>query len=98
MAMKYLPQPMSEKESSDVEMLVRKSHERIKNYFRNDFEYDRLPVPRSNEFLRQHISEELSLCVLYVDLIGSTRMSSKLSPDILSFIIRSFCQEMAYII
>ncbi len=98
MAMKYLSQPMSEKESSDTEILVRKSHERIKSYFRNDFVYDRLPVPRSNEFLRQHISEELSLCVLYVDLIGSTRMSSKLSPDIMTFIIRSFCQEMAYII
>jgi len=68
---------MSEKESSDVEILVRKSHERIKSYFKNDFVYDRLPVPRSNEFLRQHISEKLSLCVLYVDLIGSTQLTSK---------------------
>jgi len=76
---------VSKEESSDAKILVRKSHERIKSYFKNDFVYEQLPVPRSNEFLRQHISEKLSLCVLYVDLIGSTQMSSKLSPDILSF-------------
>jgi len=44
MAMKYLPQPMSEKESSDAQILVRKSHERIKSYFKNDFVYEQLPV------------------------------------------------------
>ena len=32
--MKYLPQPMSEKESSDTEMLARKSHERIKSFLK----------------------------------------------------------------
>lgn len=89
---------MELKEDSDVEILIKKSKERIKKYFENNFEYDQLPVPRSNEFLRQHISEQLPMFVLYVDLIGSTKMSSKLSPDVLSFIIRSFCQEMAYII
>ncbi len=77
MAMKYFPQPMSEKESSDAQILVRKSHDRVKSYFKNDFEYDRLTVPRSNEFLRQHISEELSLCVLYVDLIRSVNRTMK---------------------
>jgi class 3 adenylate cyclase len=98
MVMKYFLQPMSEKESSEVEILIKNCQERIKSYFENEFEYNQLPVPRSNEFLRQHISEKLPLFVLYVDLIGSTQMSSTLSPDILTFIIRAFCQEMAYII
>ena len=84
--------------NSKVETLIKKSKKRIKNYFENKFEYTQLPVPRSNEFLRRHISEQMPLFVLYVDLIGSTKMSSKLTPDILSFILRSFCQEMAYII
>ncbi len=84
--------------NSKVETLIKKSKKRIKNYFENKFVYNQLPVPRSNEFLRRHISEQMPLFVLYVDLIGSTKMSSKLTPDILSFIIRSFCQEMAYII
>lgn len=78
--------------------LIRKCQNRVKNYFNNGFEYNALPIPRSNDFLRKHDSEKMPMFVLYVDLIGSTKMSFELSPDALSIIIRSFCQEMAGVI
>lgn len=36
--------------------------------------------------------------VLYADLVGSTKMSAELSPDTLNVIIRTFSQEMSYVI
>ncbi len=86
------------KEISEIESLSKKSSKRIKRYFDNDFEYNQLPVPRSNEFLRKHISHKLPMFVLYADLIGSTKLSSELYPDELTMIIRGYCQEMAYLI
>ncbi len=86
------------KDISEIESLSKKSSKRVKRYFNNDFEYNQLPVPRSNEFLRKHISHKLPMFVLYADLIGSTKLSSKLFPDELTMIIRGYCQEMAYLI
>lgn len=40
----------------------------------------------------------MKMFILFVDLGGSTKMSSELSPDALAKIIRIFSQEMAYII
>lgn len=87
-----------QKEASEIQTLIKNCRERLIRYFDNDFKYIQLPVPNSNKFLRKHISEKLPMFVLYVDMIGSTKMSSNMSPDELSTIIRSFCQEMACII
>lgn len=62
------------------------------------FEYNHLVIARSNRFLRRHDSKKMRMFVLFVDLAGSTRMSSELSPDVFGKIIRLFSQEMAYVI
>jgi len=57
-----------------------------------------LVVAKSDSFLRKHASQRLDFVVVYVDLVGSTKMSTELTPDLLSKIITVFSQEVAYVI
>ncbi|MGY5149921.1 MAG: adenylate/guanylate cyclase domain-containing protein [Candidatus Nitrosopumilus sp. bin_68KS] len=74
------------------------SKKRVKKSLDGDFAYHHLALSRSNNFLRKHDSERLPMYVMFVDLVGSTKMSANLSPDILNVIIRTFSQEMANVI
>lgn len=82
----------------EVEKIIKKCQKRVQNTFNGKSHYRSLPVPRSNEFLRKHISEKHEMCVLFVDMVGSTKMSGDLNPDNLSLIVRAFCQEISFII
>ncbi|MGH2613036.1 MAG: adenylate/guanylate cyclase domain-containing protein [Rhabdochlamydiaceae bacterium] len=88
---------ISNKEQSKLESCIKKCKKRITHSLDRDFEYHHLAIARSNKFLRRHTSKKMKMFVLFVDLGGSTRMSSELSPDVLARIIRLFSQEMAYI-
>lgn len=89
---------LNNKEQSKIESCIKKSRKRITHSLDKDFEYHHLAIARSNKFLRRHDSEKMKMFVLFVDLGGSTKMSSELSSDVLAKIIRLFSQEMAYII
>jgi adenylate cyclase len=78
--------------------IVKESQKRIKKALVEGFEYHHLAVAKSDEFLRKHTSQKLDFAVIYVDLVGSTRMSTELSPDFLSKIVTVFCQEVSYVI
>lgn len=78
--------------------MIKKSQERIQKSLERGFLYHHLALAHSNEFLRKHDSERLPMFVLYVDLVGSTKMSEDLKPNALEVIIRTFSQEMSYII
>lgn len=82
----------------DIEKIIKRCQKRVQGTLDGKFNYRSLPVPRSNKFLRKHFSEKHEMFVLFVDMIGSTKMSSELTPDNLSIIIRAFCQEIASII
>jgi len=77
---------------------IAKSKARIKKSLEKGFLYHHLALERSEKFLKKHDSERLPMFVLYVDLVGSTKMSSDLNPDSLNVIIRTFSQEMSYVI
>jgi hypothetical protein len=70
--------------------IVKESQKRIKKSLIKGFEYDHLVVAKSDRFLRKHVYQKLDLAVIYVDLVGSTRMSTELTPDFLSKIITVF--------
>ncbi|MFQ5475505.1 MAG: adenylate/guanylate cyclase domain-containing protein [Nitrosopumilus sp.] len=74
------------------------SKKRVKKAIDANFEYHHLALSRSKKFLRKHDSDRLPLFVLYVDLVGSTKMSVDLSPKTLNVIIRTFSQEMSYVV
>lgn len=78
--------------------MIKKSQTRITKSLDSGFLYHHLALARSEKFLRKHDSERLPMFVLYVDLVGSTKMSSELEPDVFSTLIRIFSQEMAYVI
>jgi adenylate cyclase len=91
---------MRRKRATPFEMgdIVKESQKRIKKALVEGFEYDHLVVAKSDQFLRKHTSQKLDFAVIYVDLVGSTRMSTELTPDFLSKIITVFSQEVAYVI
>jgi adenylate cyclase len=78
--------------------IVKESQKRIKKALVEGFEYHHLAIAKSEQFLRKHTSQKLAFTVMYVDLVGSTRMSTELAPDFLSKIVTVFCQEVSYII
>ncbi|MDQ3970032.1 MAG: adenylate/guanylate cyclase domain-containing protein [Thermoproteota archaeon] len=78
--------------------IVKESQKRIKKALVEGFEYHHLAIAKSDHFLRKHTFQKLDFAVIYVDLVGSTRMSTELAPDFLSKIVTVFCQEVSYII
>jgi class 3 adenylate cyclase len=82
----------------DRNNIVKESQKRIKRALVEGFEYHHLAIAKSDRFLRKHTSQRLNFAVMYVDLVGSTRMSTELAPDFLSKIVTVFSQEASYII
>ena len=82
----------------DITDIVKESQRRIKKALVEGFQYDHLVVAKSDQFLRKHAFQKLHFVVMYVDLVGSTRMSTELTPDFLSKIITVFSQEVSYVI
>jgi len=89
---------ISKQEQAKIQSCIKKCQERITYSLDENFEYHHLAIEKSSKFLRKHDSEKMKMFVLFVDLGGSTKMSSELSPDTLAKIIRLFSQEMAYVI
>ena len=84
--------------SFDMGDIVKDSQKRIKRALVEGFEYHHLAVAKSDQFLRDHTSQKLEFAVIYVDVVGSTRMSTELTPDFLSKIVTVFSQEVSYAI
>jgi adenylate cyclase len=82
----------------DRNNIVKESQKRIKRALVEGFEYHHLAIAKSDRFLREHTSQRLNFAVMYVDLVGSTRMSTELAPDFLSKIVTVFSQEASYIV
>lgn len=82
----------------DRDNIVKESQKRIKKALVEGFEYHHLAIAKSDHFLRKHTSQKLNLAVIFVDLVGSTRMSAELAPDFLSKIVTVFSQEVSYVI
>lgn len=81
----------------DSNTLIKNVQFRINNALENGYEYTRA-IDSSEKFLRKNVFQQVNMAVLYVDLVGSTKMSMELPPDKLSVLISSFSQEMAYVI
>lgn len=82
----------------DTRNIVKESQKRIKKALVEGFEYHHRAVAKSDQFLRRHTSQRLEFAVIYLDLVGSTRLSTELPPDFLSKIVTVFSQEVSYII
>jgi adenylate cyclase len=81
----------------DSATLIKNVQTRINNSLDKGYEYVRV-IDSSEKFLRKNVFEQINMAVLYVDIVGSTKMSMTLPPDKLSILISSFSQEMSYVI
>ena len=87
----------NENKTVDSETLIKNVQKRIRDSLKEGYKYSRI-VDASEEFLRKHTFEQVEMAVIYVDLVGSTRLSLRLPPEKLSVVISSFVQEMSYVI
>ena len=78
----------------DSETMIQETQKRIWKSLKHGIEYD-ATVDRSDAFLRQHVNEKMHMVVLFVDLVGSTKISLTLPEEKVAIIISSFAQEMA---
>ncbi len=61
------------------------------------YQYDP-SIKHGQEFLLNHINSKISLFVMYVDLVDSTKMSRDLPIDKLVTIIRALTHELSSVI
>ena len=81
----------------DSDTLLKNVRDRINKALEKGYQYTRV-IDSSEKFLRKNVFGQINMAVLYVDIVGSTKMSMTLPPDKLSIIISSFSQEMSYVI
>ena len=61
------------------------------------YQYD-TSIKHAQEFLLNYVSSKISLVIIYVDIVGSTKMSMTLPADKLVTIIRAFSHEMSSVV
>ena len=81
----------------DSDTLIKETQKRVWGALKKGYEYKGV-AQESDTFLRQHVFSRINMIVLYVDLVGSTKMTLELPEEKLAIIISSFAQEMASVI
>jgi class 3 adenylate cyclase len=81
----------------DSDTMIIETQKRVWAALKRGYEYTGI-INESEKFLRKNVFSKLDMVVLYVDLVGSTKMALELPEDKLAIIISSFSQEMAAVI
>jgi len=81
-----------------IEIQVKKSQKRVDKDVKEGFGYHHLTRSTSNNVLRTKISKRLSMTLMIIDLVGSTKLSTELSPMRLGRWVREFSQEATFVI
>jgi adenylate cyclase len=81
----------------DAETLVAQTQDRMRRALKRRYQYYANLKP-AQEFLLNHINSKIPLVIMYVDLVGSTKMNMTLPVDNLVSIIRAFTYEMSSVI
>ncbi len=63
----------------------------------NNFEY-LTNIDTSMKFLRDNVDRKLDMAIVFVDMVGSTRLSMALPEHVLTILMTVFSHEMAYLI
>ena len=81
----------------DRDTLIAEVQKHVAEALRSGYEYN-TTLEESDAFLRKRVLSRIKLVVLYVDLVGSTRMALSIPEDKVATIISTFAQEMARIV
>ena len=80
---------------SDTE--ITETQKRVWTALKKGYNYSDI-INESDQFLRRNVSSKIDMMVMYVDLVGSTRMALEMPMEKIITIINSFSQEMAAVI
>jgi adenylate cyclase len=81
----------------DMETLVAQTQERFSRALKRRYQYESNLKP-AQEFLLHHVNSKIPLVIMYVDLVGSTKMSMTLPVEKMVTVIRGFAYEMSYLV
>ncbi len=84
-------------ETIDSDSMILETQKRVWGALKKGYEYSGVH-DESEDFLRKNVFSKLDMIVLYVDLVGSTKMALEMPSEKIAIIISSFAQEMAAVI
>jgi class 3 adenylate cyclase len=81
-----------------IEIQVKKSQKRVDRDVNEMFGFHHLTNSTSNKALRNMISKRITMTVMVIDLVGSTKLSAEIHPMRLGRWVREFSQESTFVI
>jgi class 3 adenylate cyclase len=91
------PANISSKKVLDSETLSMQRQDRFWDALKERYQYN-TSIKRGQDFLLKHVSSKIPLVIIFVDLVGSTKMSMTLPADKLVTIIRAFSYEISSVV
>jgi adenylate cyclase len=88
-----LQHDMSYPEAVDTQIIIGETRERVRRTVKAGTFFS---AESSDVLLREKLNSKLKLIVLYVDLVGSTMMTSALPVAQLALLVQTFTQEMSF--
>lgn len=81
----------------DLQTLFSQRQDRLWKALEERYQYNS-SVKRGQEFLLNHVNSKLELVIMYIDLVGSTKMSMTLPVEQLVTIMRAFSHEISSVV
>jgi adenylate cyclase len=81
----------------DTERLIKDAQKRMWTALKLEPKFD-IPLEQTQEILEKFCDSKITLAILHVDLVGSTKLSMTLPTEKLAIIIQAFTQEMSLLI
>ena len=81
----------------DLQTLFSQRQDRLWKALEERYQYNS-SVKRGQEFLLNHVNSKVELVIMYIDLVGSTKMSMTLPVEQLVTIMRAFSHEISSVV
>jgi class 3 adenylate cyclase len=81
----------------DTERLIKDAQKRMWTALKLEPRFD-IPLEQTQEILERFCDSKITLAILHVDLVGSTKLSMTLPTEKLAIILQAFTQEMSLLI
>ncbi|MFY9965755.1 MAG: adenylate/guanylate cyclase domain-containing protein [Nitrososphaeraceae archaeon] len=81
----------------DTERLIKDAQKRMWYALKLEPKFD-IPLEQTQEILEKFSNSKITLAILHVDLVGSTKLSMTLPTEKLAIIVQAFTQEMSLLI
>lgn len=81
----------------DTERLIKDAQKRMWKALKLEPRFE-IPLEHTQEILEQFCDSKITLAILHIDLVGSTKLSMTLPTEKLAIIVQAFTQEMSLLI